>query len=325
MTRFADELRPVALIKQQTVIKKRSRDLCLDLHPEEIVVYAALEEPPQVQDFIKNNLPYNPDASRRRESCRSPRQTLIKGSAHCFEGALFAFASNTLNRHTSARLVLLEARAGYDHNIVVYQDQQTKKWGCQEECGAYGSKGRPAKYKSIRGLAQSFSNDHRLSFASGEYYRFSDPIDLIARFGTNWITAPDSRYIYYHYIDQSVHFHPIFGTEKEPSYYPLVEALRNKWIVIGKRKRSEIAPENFPKQARPLWDKYLELKEENTFGDYDDDINRLSSQFVRLTGVTPLALEDQASDFQFFLREGYQPEELLIKMSKLKKSRGRIR
>lgn len=319
LTRFADELRPVAPSRHQSTIKKRSRDLGLDLLPEEIVVYAALEEPPQVQWFIKKNLPYNHDGDEEKESCRSPRLTLVKGSAHCFEGALFAYASNILNRVPSTRLVLMEARLGYDHNIVVYRDPQTKKWGCEEECGYFGSKGRKPKYGSIRTIVQSFTRNHKPSLLAQEYYRYSDPINLTARFGTEWITAPDSRNIYYHYIDQSVRFHPIFGSEEEPKYYPLVEALRNKWLVVGKRNRSEVAPENFPEQAQPLWNKYLDLMIQEPVD--RAKIRRLAARFLKITGITPLALDEGIDDFQFYLREGYRPEELLTKMPKSKKSR----
>ena len=77
-----------------------------------------LSTPEKIQRYL-DDLPYNKEKSG--ETCRSPRLVMEYNTAHCFEGAMFAYAVNTLHGH-EPRLVLLEASQDSDHNLVVYRD-----------------------------------------------------------------------------------------------------------------------------------------------------------------------------------------------------------
>src|SRR3989442_10836740 len=77
--------------------------------------------PEKIQKYL-DDLPYNKE--KDGETCRSPLLVMRHGTAHCFEGALFAAAALRANRHPPLILDLESVRDD-DHVIAVY-----RKEGC---------------------------------------------------------------------------------------------------------------------------------------------------------------------------------------------------
>ncbi|MCK7468660.1 MAG: hypothetical protein MZU91_11475 [Desulfosudis oleivorans] len=101
----------------------RCRALGLRFGDDELAVLAALDTPDKVQAFLNTHLYYNDDHASvdQEETAMPPRLVLRTGMAHCFEGAMFAYAVNYLHGH-EPRLLMLEASQDADHNLVVWRD-----------------------------------------------------------------------------------------------------------------------------------------------------------------------------------------------------------
>ena len=134
-----------------------------------------------------------------------PRLVLRTGMAHCFEGAMFAYAVNFLHGH-EPRLLMLEASQDADHNLVVCRDPRTGLWGANAQSRYPGLVGRPAEYPSLRALADSYVpfyfSDRTLDPTDLTLVGYSEPIDLTAKFGTAWMGSEAPLWdIYYTYVD----------------------------------------------------------------------------------------------------------------------------
>ena len=160
----------------------------------ELAVLAALDTPDKVQAFLDTHLYYNDDHASvdQEETAMPPKLVLRTGMAHCFEGAMFAYAVNFLHGH-EPRLLMLEASQDADHNLVVCRDPRTGLWGANAQSRYPGLVGRPAEYPSLRALADSYIpfyfSDRTLDPTDLTLVGYSEPIDLTAKFGTDWMAS----------------------------------------------------------------------------------------------------------------------------------------
>ncbi len=124
---------------------------------DEIVILAALDAPAKVQGLLDTRLYYNDDHASvdQEETAMPPRLVLRTGVAHCFEGAMFAYAANFLHGH-EPRLVMLEASQDADHNLVVCRDRDTGLYGANAHSRYPGLVGRPATFPTLRALAERY-------------------------------------------------------------------------------------------------------------------------------------------------------------------------
>jgi hypothetical protein len=294
-------------------------ELDLELSDEELVVVAALDTPDRVQRFLNEELYYNNDhaAVEMEETAQPPRRVLASGFAHCFEGALFAYAVNELHGH-EPRMVLLEARQDSEHNLVVWRDPASGLWGANAHSRYPHLDGRRAEHGSVRALAESYvpyyysdrSNDPRDLTLCG----YSEPFDLVEKFGTAWIGALEPLWdIYYTYVDDTRRFRFFSDGEGAPPHlYPVVRALEAGWIRSG-GERPAVRPEALPAAARAVWDEFWRAFGENDGRRPRGEALALEEEFALLTGTTPIDLEDNAFDLQFFLAAGYRAEQLLTR------------
>lgn len=312
---FADHYR--ASVKPATLarLQSRVRELDLQFTDDELRVIAALDTPDKVQNFLDTQLYYNDDHAsvEQEETAMPPRRVLQTGMAHCFEGALFAYAVNFLHGH-SPRLMLIETIQDIEHNLVVCQDARTGLFGCNAHSTYPGLDGRPAQYRTLRALAESYypyyysvrSDDRNDIVLIG----YSNPFDLTERFGTAWIAAEEMLWdIYYTYIDESVMFHYLENDAGAPHLYPLVRALKERWIQVDAGK-GFVSVRDLPAQAQSLWHDFWRA--------HSDSMKRprgaaveIEQEFFRLTGTTPIDLFDHADDLQWFLAAGYKVEQLV--------------
>lgn len=305
-------------VSHETVARfsQRIDELGLHFSREEQLILAALDTPARVQEFLNAQIYYNYDHSSadQEETSLPPRLILQQGHAHCFEGALFAYAVDYLHGH-NPRLVLVEASQDPDHNLVVMQDPQTFLWGANAHSGWAHLDGRPFEYKTIRAMVETYvpyyisdlTNDPQDLTLVG----YSEPFDLVKKFGTVWIGSLDPLWdMYYTYVDESIRFHYLFDDSPELHLYPLVRALKDKWIVLDSQGKPVVNAANLPPGARALWHRFWKI--------FDPPVRptrgrarEIEQEFMRLTGTTPIDLQDNADDFIYYLDAGYKIEQLL--------------
>lgn len=295
----------------------RCEGLGLRFPGDELVILAALNTPGKVQEFLNTRLYYNDDHAsvEQDETAMPPRLVLQAGMAHCFEGAMFAYAVNHLHGH-EPRLVMLEASQDADHNLVVCRDRVTGLYGANAQSRYPGLVGRPAEYPTIRALADSYVpfyfSDRTLDPNDLTLVGCSEPVDLVDRFGVGWIGSMEPLWdIYYTYIDDSVLFHYFFDDPGRPHLYPAVRALKESWIRFDAAGAPFVSLDDLPTGARQEWDAFWK-----TYGPQDGPRPRgrakeIEQAFFRLTGTTPIDLEDNAFDLQFYLAAGYRIDQLI--------------
>ncbi len=297
--------------------KAHTVGLGMHFSDDELVILAALDTPAKVQEFLNTQIYYNNDHASEDsvETAMSPRSVLRSGMAHCFEGALFAYAVNFLHRH-NPRFVLLEASQDPDHNLVVVQDPQTGLYGANAHSAWPHLDGRPAQYPTVRAIAESYypyyisdltqdPNDHTL-------VGYSEPFDLTRKFGVAWMGSTEPLWdLYYTYIDDSVRFHYLPETSGKPHLYPLVRALKDKWIQVDSAGRAFVSVGDLPAEAQDLWNAFWRCYDPASNQHPQGEARDIEKQFTRLTGTTPLDLQVNAGEFQGFLEHGYRTEQLL--------------
>lgn len=118
--------------------------------PSERKLIRRLRTPKDVQLFI-NRLPYNTEPNR--DTLRSFRRVVKKGTSHCLEAALFAAC--VLEQHGHPPLLMgLESIDGLDHVIFVYRHRG--RWGSVARSRDPGLHGRKPVFRSPRALAESY-------------------------------------------------------------------------------------------------------------------------------------------------------------------------
>jgi hypothetical protein len=302
---------------QRAGLEARCRGLGLHFSDDELTVIAALETPAKLQDFLDTELFYNDDHASvdQDESVMPPRRVLRTGMAHCFEGAMFAYAVNYLHNRRPL-LVLLEASQDADHNLVVCQDPRTKLCGSNAHSRYPGLVGRPARFETVRALAESYVpfyfSDRTLDPKDLTLVGYSDAFDLVAKYGTAWLTSEEPLWdIYYTYIDDTRWFHNFFDDPGEPHLYPLVRALKENWIRIDAQGKPFVSLGDLPAAARDLWAAFRREFGPDSGPRPRGRAHEIEKEFMGLTGTTPIDLEDNAFDLQFFLAAGYRVDQLL--------------
>ena len=294
----------------------RARELRLDFNADELRLLAALDTPPRVQAFLNTQIYYNNDHATpdTEETVMSPLQVLRTARAHCFEGALFAYVVNTLHGH-DPRLVLLEASQDSEHNLVLYRDPRSSLFGANAHSAFPHLDGRPAEYATVRALAESYQpwyySDRSNDPGDLTLVGYSEPFDLVARFGTAWMGSEAQLWdIYYTYIDESVVLHYLFDDSGRSHPYALVRALRAGWIQIDAQGAPFVNTANLPADALPVWSAFWSAYGATVLRPYGA-AREIERQFICLTGTTPIDLTENAADLVYFLEKGYRIEQLL--------------
>ena len=284
---------------------------------DEMVILAALDTPAKAQEFLDTCLYYNDDHAsvEQEETAMPPRLVLRTGVAHCFEGAMFAYAVNFLHGH-EPRLVMLEASQDADHNLVVCRESETGLYGANAHSRYPGLVGRTAKYPTLRALAESYVpfyySDRTLDPNDLTLVGFSEPIDLAAKFGTAWMGSVEPLWdIYYTYIDDSVLFHYFSDDPGRPHPYPAVRALRESWVRLDAEGAPFVSLEDLPPGAKREWDAFWSVYGPKDGPRPHGKAKEIEQAFFRLTGTTPIDLDDIAFDLRFYLAAGYRIDQLV--------------
>jgi hypothetical protein len=301
---FVREYGPRVAPGAKEQVMSKARALELDFSELEFTVLAALDTPQKVQHFLDTEITYNNDHATpdSEETTWTPKQVLRRANAHCFEGAMFAYAVNALHGH-EPRLVLLESSQDSDHNLVVYRDAVTGLYGCNAHSAFPNLNGRGPGFGDIRTMSESY-HPHYYSDRSRDptdltLVGYSEPIDLVATRGAAWMGSDGDLWdLYFSYIDETAVFHYLFDDSGESHRYPAIRALEEKWIVRGADGTVTVAVHNLPRPAQELWEPYWEKKKRG------EPMRELDVHFRKLTGLTPPDLDDNARDLQGQLKRG---------------------
>ena len=314
---FAELYRARVDAAQLARFKVHCAKLNLPFTNNELLVLAALDHPDKVQEFLNAQIYYNNDHASvdLEETAMPPRRVLQTGLAHCFEGALFAYAVDYLHGY-NPRLVLIEASQDSEHNLVVYRDAHTGLYGCNAHSAFPHLDGRRAEYTTIHALVESYApdyySDRTMDPSDLTIVGYSDEFDLIAKFGVSWIAAEEPLWDVYHtYIDDTWRFHYLIDDSGKPHLYPLVRALKEKWIQVDSAGKPIVNAKNLPALAQNLWRDFWRAFGANDGRRPQGVAREIEKEFFRLTGTTPIDLEDNAFDFQFFLAAGYRISQLV--------------
>jgi hypothetical protein len=297
-------------------VRARARELELPLSEDALVVFAALDHPDKVQAFLNTQIYYYDDhtVEHVEPTARSPYAVLQTAFAHCFEGALFAYAVNFLHGYTP-RLVLLEASQDADHNLVVFQDSSTELYGCNAHSAYPNLDGRAAQYRTLRALVESYQPFYYSDFTRDPYdltlVGYSEPIDLVAKYGVAWIASTEPLWeMYYTYIDDRVRFYYLDDDSNTTHVYPLIRAIQARWLRVDARGKVFVSVDDFPPAMRDLWRAFWNA--------YDASYPRargraaeIEAEFRRLTGTTPIDLNINAEELQGFLDAGFHIRQIV--------------
>src|SRR5262245_14694375 len=91
----------------------------------ETKLFKKLDSPKKIQDFLVSKIKHNP--AKDSVECRSPREVLKFGKAHCMEGALLAAAILEFHGHKPLLLDLRSTEDDLDHVIALFR--QFGSWG----------------------------------------------------------------------------------------------------------------------------------------------------------------------------------------------------
>lgn len=311
---YQDRIDPAALAR----VTLRVKELGLAFDEEELQMIAALDTPEKVQDFLNTQVYYNDDHTTGliEETASPPRRVLRTALAHCFEGAMLAYTIDYLHEH-SPRLVLLEASQDSEHNLVLFRDPKTQLYGANAHSGYAHLDGRPAHYPTIRAVVGSYVpyyySDYTHDPTDLTLVGYSDPIDLVAKYGTAWMASEEPLWdIYLTYVDDTVALHSLSADSNEAHLYPLIRALKENWIRVNGSGEPTVSVCDLPPRAQELWRAFWRVFRREEIRPRGE-ARMIEDEFRRLTGTTPLDLEVNAGELASFLRRGSRVEQLLTR------------
>jgi hypothetical protein len=165
-----------------------------------------LNTPAKVQDFL-NSLPFN--FENRGDTNSSVEETLKRGSAQCFEGALVAAAALWIQGHKPLLLDLKALRPDFDHVVTIFRQPPTGEsgWGAISKTNHAVLRYREPVYKSVRELAISYFHEYFLNNGRKTLRSFSEPFNLSKGIfdTTNWLTSKENLAELAHKLDRSPH------------------------------------------------------------------------------------------------------------------------
>ena len=162
-----------------------------------------LTSPKKIQDFLNG---FERKSSREERIVRSPKAVLESGTANCMEGALLACAALLLNGEKALLLDLkVSARNTNDVDHVVALFKRNGCYGAISRTSHAVLRYREPVYATVRELALSYFHEYFTDDGKKTLRSFSDPFDVVAAFGTEWIESDEDIYMMAVALDDSPH------------------------------------------------------------------------------------------------------------------------
>ncbi len=179
------------------------------LNPDELSLIKKLNTPKKIQDFL-DAVPFN--FQKKGQTYFSPRRLLRKKSAHCLEGALFAYLCLCYHNYESYILdlkVKKSAKEDFDHVVAIFAIKIKgggKTWGAISKTNHAVLRYRDPIYKSSDEVARSYFHEYFLDDGQKTLDSYSKPLAIFKKFGLSWITKEDDLHDIAEWIDNSAHF-----------------------------------------------------------------------------------------------------------------------
>lgn len=151
----------------------------------EIKLFKKLDTPKKIQDFLTFKIKHNP--AKDGVECRSPREVLKLGKAHCMEGALLAAAILEFHGQKPLLMDLRSTANDLDHVVALYR--QFNCWGAISKTNHVVLRYREPIYKSARELAMSFFHEYFLDSGKKTLREYSAPFNANKFNNLNWRTS----------------------------------------------------------------------------------------------------------------------------------------
>jgi len=315
---YRDRVNPASFAR----LKARVREIGLAFPDDELLIIAALDTPKRVQEFLNTQIYYNNDhlSVEQEETAMPPRRVLQTARAHCFEGAMFAYVINFLHGH-NPRWALLEACQDSEHNLVIVQDPETGLYGSNAHSRVLNLDGRAMVFPTLRGLAESYHmwyySDRTNNLDDLTLVGYSDTFDLVAKYGHAWMNTEEHLWeIYYTYIDDTRVFRFIYDDSGRTHLYAVIAALKNRWIQLDSQGKPYVSVSDLPPRAQELWHAFWRVNGDNAiYRRPRGEARKIEQEFMRLTDTTPIDLDDNAFDFQYYLESGHRIEDLMTNLA----------
>ena len=169
---------------------------------QEIKLFKKLNTPRKIQDFLVFTIKHNP--AKDDTECRSPREVLKFGKAHCMEGALLAAAILEYHGHKPLLLDLRATDKDLDHVVAVFQ--QFGCFGAISKTNHGVLRYREPIYKTLHELVLSYFHEYFLNSNGKKTLReYSDLFDVRFFDKLNWRTSREDMYKIPHKLDKIKH------------------------------------------------------------------------------------------------------------------------
>lgn len=165
-------------------------------------VFYKLNSPKKIQDFLVFKIRHNP--ARDGVECRSPREVLKFGKAHCMEGALLAAA--ILEYHGQKPLLMDLRSADNDLDHVVALFRQFGGWGAISKTNHAVLRYREPVYKTIRELALSYFHEYFLDSGKKTLREYSNAFNLNRLNHLSWRTTDKDLVELPERLDRAPHY-----------------------------------------------------------------------------------------------------------------------
>lgn len=178
-----------------------------NLTSKEVKLFQKLDTPIKIQDYL-DKLKIN--FEKTGETCRSPRQVLLRKKAHCIEAAFLAASIFWYHGRRPLLLDLVTTNDDFDHVVCLFQENGY--WGAISKSNHAVLLYRDPIYKTIRELVLSYFHEYFLDDGKKTLRTYSEPFDL-RKFGTDWIITDKSLLRIANAFDRSPH-HKIVGSKQ---------------------------------------------------------------------------------------------------------------
>ena len=157
----------------------------------------SLRTPAGIQRFL-DDLPYH-----LADTAWSPRRVLRDGTAHCFEGAIFAAAALRANGYPPL-IFDFEAERDTDHVLAIYRDRG--HWGALAKSNYSGCRYREPVYRTLRELAMSYFDVYFNLRGERSLRTYSRPVNLKRFDALHWMTTDKPIWFIANYLFDIHHY-----------------------------------------------------------------------------------------------------------------------
>ena len=151
---------------------------------EELKLFQRLTTPRKIQNFLETLR-----ANDGNDTCRSPREVLRLGAAHCVEGAMLAALALRVHGDPPRVVDLASTPDDFDHVIAVFR--QHGRWGAISKTNHAVLRFREPAYRSIHELVMSYFHEYTTDDGKKTLRSYTWPMDLSRFDAKTWMTSTD--------------------------------------------------------------------------------------------------------------------------------------